>query len=467
MERDETTARPAWLALLPLLVGTFTGTISNTSVNVPMVDILDDLDVPLSRGVLVVVAFNLTFAVLMPVSGWLADRLGRRRIYCTGMAGLAAGAIGASLSTDIAALVAFRALQGLSAAALLPTVMLLIAAMFPAQRRGRALGAWAAVNGVGQAAGPVVGGVLADWFGWRMIFWPTVPLAVLALTGALWLVPRDPGRPVTLEWRGALLLTAGAGLFLGAAAAVPPLGVQSPVVWVAAVAGVVAALGYVAVERGRKRAFLPPGLLLEARFARSSLAVVAQMFTLGAVLLGVPLYLIQQRHVALATAGLVVLTLPVVMAALAPVAGLATERFGGRTTLRTGLAVLLLGAIAVTTIVATDRGAGPLLVLALAVVGAGMAFVQTPAATGATRSRAGAAGAGLGLFNMMRFGGSALGAAWVATVADIPGRWGLVFGICVGVVILGLAATFVGGEPGEPVVHRSRLRLPDEAVAQQ
>lgn len=454
----EVTARQARLALVPLLVGTFTGTISNTAVNVPIVDILADLDVPLSRGALVVVAFNLTFAVLMPLSGWLGDRLGRRRVFCAGMAGLAIGAVGASSSSGLAALVAFRALQGLATAALLPTVMLLIATMFAAERRGRALGAWAAVNGIGQAAGPAVGGVLAGWFGWRMIFWPTVPFALLALAGALWLVPRDAGRPVPLEWRGALLLTTGAGLVLGAATAVPPLGVRSPWVWVAAATGVIAALGYVAVERGRKRAFLPPGLLLEVRYLRSTLAVVAQMFTLGAALLGVPLYLIQERGLAVATAGLVVVVLPLIMAALAPIAGLATERLGGRRVLRAGLAVLLLGAIALTTVLATDRGPGPLLVSALAVTGAGIAFVQTPAATGATRSRAGATGAGLGLFNLMRFGGSALGAAWVAAVADVPGRWGVVFTVCAGVVAVSLAATFIGGEPGESVVPRGRRR---------
>ncbi|HET7327072.1 MAG TPA: MFS transporter [Nocardioidaceae bacterium] len=450
MSAADRDGRHAWLALTPLLVGTFTGTVNNSIVNVPMAEILDDLDVPLSNGALIVVAFNLAFAVLMPLSGWLGDRLGRRRTFCAAMVLLAAGAAGSALAPNLSVLVGFRVLQGVATAAVLPGVMSLIASMFGNDRRGRALGFWAAVNGAGQAAGPALGGLLAGWVGWRAIFWPTVPLAFLALALTLWLVPRDPARPVPLEWRGAGLLTLSAAELLFAASAVAPLGVSSPWVWGVACFGVVTAVGYLLVERGRADAFLPPGLLRESRYLRSSLAVLAQMFCLGATLLGVPLYLVQRHGVSTAAAGLLVLALPVAMMVFAPLAGLATERLTPRIALRSGLAVLVAGELLLAVQLGAGRAPDSWLVITLALAGAGVAFVQTPAAAGATRSRAGQRGAGLGLFNSLRFGGSALGASWVAAAGGTEGAYGLVFGVCVGVAVLGLLGSFAGEDPATP-----------------
>jgi hypothetical protein len=293
--------------------------------------------------------------------------------------------------------------------------------------------------------------VFAGWISWRAIFWPTVPLSLLALVMALWLVPRDPPRPVPLEWRGALLLTLAAFLTLGAASAVPPLGVESPWVWGTAVAGVAATVVFVLVERRREAAFLPPALLLEPSYLRSSLAVVAQMFCLGATLLGVPLYLVREHGVRIAVAGMLVLALPLAMAVMAPVAGLVTERFTPRIALRGGLVVLVLAQLAVALQLWADRRPDVWLVLTLAFFGTGVAFVQTPAATGATRSRAGRLGAGLGLFNALRFGGSALGASWVAAVAGGDTGYALVFAVCAGVAVLGLVGAFAGRDRPQPV----------------
>lgn len=434
----------ARLALVPLLIGTFTGTVANTVVNVPMAEILADLQVPLAQGALVVIAFNLTFAVLMPLSGWLGDRLGRRRVFGAAMTGLAASSIAASFAPGLGTLVAFRALQGLAVAAVLPAVMSLIATLFPANTRGRALGAWAAANGAGQAAGPVLGGLLAGWLEWRAIFIPIVPLALAACIGVLFLVPRDRGSTVPLGWRGAFLLTMGAGLLLGAASAVPVLGIGAPLVWAGAGTGVVACVAYVLVERGRADAFLPPALILEGRFLRSSLAVIAQMFTFSAALLGVPLYLVADQGVAVAESGLFMLALPLTMAALAPIAGRCMELLGGRTALRAGLVAILTGNVALVALLSAGRGPGPALVVVLMILGAGIAFVQTPAATGATRSSAGALGSGLGLFNFLRFASSALGAAWIALIGDVPGHWWLAYAVCGAVVICGLSTTFLG-----------------------
>src|SRR5690606_18130499 len=134
-------------AVVPLLTATTTTTMANTVVNVPMADILRGLDAPLSAGALVATAFTVVFAMLMPVSGWLGERFGYRRVFCLAMLGMAAGSAGAAFAESLPVLVAFRLVQGVSAAPVLPAVMVLVVRAMGIGRRGRALGLWAAANG--------------------------------------------------------------------------------------------------------------------------------------------------------------------------------------------------------------------------------------------------------------------------------------------------------------------------------
>ncbi|WBB58335.1 MFS transporter [Streptomyces sp. WMMC500] len=434
-----------------MLVATVTTTMANTVVNVPMTSILADLDAPLSRGVLVATAFPVTLAALMPVSGWLGDRFGHRRVLCWAMTGVLVGSAGAALAPSLPVLVAFRMVQGLAAAPVLPVVMVLVVQVLGEERRGRALSLWAAANGAGQALGPTTGGLLAEFLGWRAVFWQIVPLSALVVLGGRLLLPAPAAAAASaartrLDWRGALTVTGGAALLLTATSAVPSQGVGSPAVWGLAGGGVLCLAAFLWVERGRPGAFLRPRHLVEVRYLRSSFAAAAQMYALGATLLAAPVYLVGTHGLPEGTTGLVVLALPLAMASLAPVAGRATERFGGRAAMRGGLLTLLagLGALAA---VAGWRGTAVPLVAALLALGAGVAFVQTPAATGASRSRAGRTGAGLGLFNLVRFGATALGTASVALLGTEPERLVWVFGTGAALAAAAFAFSFAGRDP--------------------
>ncbi|KAA9149309.1 MFS transporter, partial [Amycolatopsis acidicola] len=210
-------ARPAVLAAA-LLVGTFASTIANTLVNVPLAAITADLGAPLSSGTLIVVAFNLACAAGLPFAGWLGDRLGRRRVFLVSMVGVTLGAVGAAASPTLPVLVGFRLVQGFSGALVLPTVLALIVVATGPDRRGRAVSWWAAANGAGQAAGPTVGGLLTDAFGWRAVFLAIVPFAVPAFAVAWGHLPRTPPRAVPLDLPGVGSLALGVILFLVSAA---------------------------------------------------------------------------------------------------------------------------------------------------------------------------------------------------------------------------------------------------------
>lgn len=443
---EEGTGTP--LGLAALLAGTLVGTVSNNVVNVPLPAILAEFGAELDAGVFVVVGFLLTFTATMPLVGWIGDRFGRRRVYSAALIGTAVCAIGAATAPSLPLLIAWRCLGGALAAAFAPAVMGLLTWMFAGDRRARAVGAWASVNGIGQAVGPTMGGFVADAWGWRWVFVPLVPVALAGLVGTLRHVPAYPGLRMPIDAWGAAALTVGSALVIAGVALIPRAG-AAPVVLATIGVGVVVLAGFVRHCLRAEAPFVQVRLVAEVRFVRSSLAGYAQMFSLGAILLAVPLFLAGSGRAA-SVSGATLLAVPATMAVLGPLVGRYLDRLGPRRVMRVGLAVLAAAqlGLAVTVAGAQEGPRGGLagLVAVLVVAGVGIALVQTPAATGATRSPAGQQGTGLGLYNLIRFSGSAMGAAWVAIALGVA-SYPVVFVAAAVVVAVGFAGSFLGPDP--------------------
>ncbi|MEO6885323.1 MAG: MFS transporter, partial [Jatrophihabitantaceae bacterium] len=159
-----------------------------------------------------------------------------------------------------------------------------------------------------------------------------------------------------------------------------------------------------------------------------------------------PLYLTGTLGQTTAVTGLLFFALPAAMAVLAPVVGVLSDRAGPRVVMRSGLALLAVSCLALGYFTDQADRSLPVLCCLLVAIGTGVALVQTPSATGATRSSAGQTGSGLGLFNMLRFGGSAFGAAWVAVLYP-RGSLLLLFGGAALLLVLALAISFAGPDP--------------------
>jgi MFS family permease len=207
---------------------------------------------------------------------------------------------------------------------------------------------------------------------------------------------------------------------------------------------VIALVGFVLTGLRRRNPFIDPRLLVEIRWLRSATGVFVQQSTLAAVLVAVPLYLTGVAGLSVSATGLLVFALPLVWAVLAPLVGLLADRVGPRPVLRTGLGVLVVVDVGLAAVLGHEvQRLLPILGLLVA-AGAGVALVQTPALTGATRSPAGQRGAGLGLFNMMRFVGAAVGTAAVA--AAWPDALAWLFGGAAAIAVGGFALSFLGRE---------------------
>src|SRR2546426_9372319 len=152
-------------------------------------------------------------AALILVGGSLGDRLGRRRVFSTGVLLFALASVWCGLAPDTTQLIVARGVQGVGAALLVPGSLALISANFGKARRGQAIGTWSGFTAIAVGIGPVLGGWLVDKFSWRWIFFINIPLAAAVLLIAWGRVPesRNELTKGRVDWRGGALAIIGLG----------------------------------------------------------------------------------------------------------------------------------------------------------------------------------------------------------------------------------------------------------------
>src|SRR3989440_1235425 len=200
-----------WWTLGAMCFALFMVMLDNTVVNVALPSIQRDLHATLSSLEWTVNAYTLTFAVLLVTGGRLGDIFGRRRMFLFGVVvfGVSSAAIG--LTPNDTTLVAFRAVQGIGAAFMMPATLSIITQAFPPHQRGTAIGTWAGVSAMALAIGPVVGGFLTQQVSWRAIFFINPPIAIGAVAVTMFAAreSRDETVGRTVDIPGIASLTGG------------------------------------------------------------------------------------------------------------------------------------------------------------------------------------------------------------------------------------------------------------------
>lgn len=278
----------------------------------------------------VVDSYNLTYAVLLLTGGLLADLYGRRRIFMAGTTIFTIASLLCALAPSVSVLIAARALAGVGAALLLPASLAIVRVVWrdPVER-GRALGIWAACNGVAMAIGPTLGGVLIRHFGWRSIFFVVVPLSIAAMLLAIPAVP-ESSDPHGRHFDGAAQV-AGA-LALGALAYAAIVFREAPAA--CAIAGCIAVasfVAFVAIERRHGEAALVPlDIFLISAFRGAIAATTGMTFGMYGVLFLLPLTWQSVGRLDSTGAGLALLPMALVFVVVSPWSGPLSERIGAR-----------------------------------------------------------------------------------------------------------------------------------------
>ncbi|HEV2260316.1 MAG TPA: MFS transporter, partial [Streptosporangiaceae bacterium] len=172
-----------WAVLVAVSLGFFMTLLDLTIVNIAIPDMIARLHASLDGVLWVINAYALVLAVVLITAGRLGDLIGQRAMFILGIALFTAASAACGLAPGPGWLIAFRAVQGLGAAVLMPQTLAILTRVFPPQRRGAAFGVWSAVGGVATIAGPTLGGLLVTAFDWRYIFFVNLPVgaAVIAL----------------------------------------------------------------------------------------------------------------------------------------------------------------------------------------------------------------------------------------------------------------------------------------------
>ncbi len=412
-----------WWTLGAMCFALFMIMLDNTVVNVALPSIQRDLHASLAALEWTVNAYTLTFAVLLVTGGRLGDIFGRRRMFIFGVVvfGLSSLAIGFAPNDTV--LVAFRAVQGIGSAFMMPATLALITQAFPAEQRGTAIGTWAGVSALALAIGPVVGGFLTEDVSWRAIFFINPPIAVGAVVVALFAAreSRDETVDKTVDFAGIAALTIGLTALVLALVQSNSWGWGSARIISLLVLAAIALPAFVMIE---KRVKAP---MIDFSFFRSRTSIGANTvgflisFSMFAQFFFLTLYLQNVLHYSPLETGVRFLPSTIVIMIVAPLAGRLADRVGSRPLMTLGL-VIVAGAMFIESHVSIHSGYG-LLLPGFVLLGLGMGLVMSPMSTAAMnsvdRTKAGAAS---GVLSMSRMVGSTFGVAVMgALVATIGG----------------------------------------------
>ena len=402
--------------VLTVALGTFMCSFDSNAVNMALPLMQRTFDSTIAAVEWVPVAYLLALSASLLAFGRLADMWGHKKLYVAGFLGFTASSLLAALSPTIAALIGSRILQGLSASLMMSSASALILEAVPASRRGRSLGITAMAIALASCAGPALGGLLATAFGWKSIFLVNLPVGAAGTLLAARLIARDGARePGRFDPLGAVLIVSALAALLLSLDLFSAGAARSLVVWILLAAAILLAAIFVLVERRAASPLLPMELFSIRAFAAGNLA--AAMFYLSLfimVFLG-PYFLQGLRGLSPSASGLMMLPMSAALMVSAPIAGALSDRFDSRW-LSCGGMILVAAAEALFGWFAGDTPSW-LIIVAFAVIGAGMGAFQTPNNSAVMGSLpAGARGVGGAALATTRNVGMALGEALSAAL---------------------------------------------------
>lgn len=403
--------------LVVCLVGTLFSSSYNTMLNVALPQIGQRFGADLTLVQWVVLSYLLITSSTIVISGRLGDLFGARRIYRVGLMVFGLGGLACALAPSLPALLVLRPLQALGASLYIVSVPTILTEAFPDRQRGQIMGLYSMAAYGGISAGPVLGGLVTEWFGWRGVFALAAPVAV----ATLWLVwhhmplDRSHDRAGGFDLLGSLAFIGTIAPLLLALTRVQQWGLTSPAVLGLLTLGALAGAVFLLAERRAAAPLVDLQIFSRRYLALSALAAVAQYMALQSVVFLMPFYLVQARGLSPSTAGLLLTAQPICMIVLGPLVGLLTDRAGSALPGTIG-AALVAGALLLLAQVGADTSF-VYLAASLAVVGAGAAFgnvANNTAMMGAVPpSRRGMAS---GTIGTARYMGQALGVALASTL---------------------------------------------------
>ena len=366
-----------WMIFSVTANGTFMSTLSAGIVNIALPTMSEQFNVSLASIQLVVSLYLLVLTCLLPVFGKLSDLYSRKWMYLGGFIVFGAGALFAAVANSFLTILLARAVQGIGSSAMMATSQALIAQVFHGSSRGKAFGAIGAVVACGSLAGPGIGGALIQAWGWRSIFWLTIPICILGVWRGIYLIPRFKGnKRLKMDYLGAFYYTLTSFTFLYALNTAAEKGWGSLFILGSFATSFIFFLLFFKRERTAKYPFIGLSIFNIKAISYGCLVAIlgyTALFT-NSVLL--PFYLADIMHLDPIHIGMLILPFPITLAITSAVSGALCAKWPARIITTAGFVLLLIS-----TLMFAFIGQAPSLsyiVLAQLIMGAGSGTFQVP-----------------------------------------------------------------------------------------
>ncbi|HEU4656494.1 MAG TPA: MFS transporter [Capillimicrobium sp.] len=419
-----TDANRRWWTLAAMCFALFMAMLDNTVVNVALPSIQRDLDMSIAGLEWTINAYTLALAVLLVTGGRLGDLFGRVRVFLVGVVVFAAASALIGFSQGEAWLVAFRAVQGVGAALMMPATLSIVTNAFPPEERGKAIGTWAGVSALALAIGPVLGGFLVEHVSWQSIFFINLPVAVgaVALTVFAAHESRDETVARTIDVPGVLAITVGLGSLTLALVEANSWGWGSAGILGLLAAAVAGLAGFAVIELRRRVPMVDFGFFRARAFLGANVVAFIVSFGMFAMFFFLALYMQNVRGYDALETGVRFLPSTLMIIVVAPMAGRLSDRIGSRAPMTAGMLLVTISLVWQSFLDADSSYLASLLGPFM-LMGIGMGLVMSPMSTAAMNAvEVTKAGVASGILSMTRMVGGTFGVAALGALITGVGR---------------------------------------------
>ncbi|NYB51133.1 MAG: MFS transporter [Methanobacteriaceae archaeon] len=360
-------------ALLVASIASFFTPFMGTSVNIALPTIGIDFGADAIILNWVTNGFLLAAAIFAVPLGRVADIHGMKRIFTYGIIIFTVASFFCALAPDSLALIASRVLQGIGSAMIFVTGLAIISSVYPPKHRGKAIGINVAAVYVGLSVGPVVGGLMTQYLGWRSLFLLMIPFGLLVVAIVFWKLHDEwaASKGEKFDYIGSILYSSMLFLVMYGFSSLP--GMSG---WVMLILGIIGFLAFVKWELSTKSPVFNVRLFKNTAFTFSSMAALINYSATFAVTLLLSYYLQYIKGFEPQAAGMILVAQPIVMAIMAPIAGRMSDRFDARLIATTGMATVTLALFTLTFIDANTPITD--ILIGLAVLGLGFGLFSSP-----------------------------------------------------------------------------------------
>ncbi len=334
-----------WFLLANIMLGTFMAVLDATVVNTGLPKIMASFGVGLDKIEWVITAYMLAMAVMLPTSGWLADRFGYKRMYFLGLLLFTSGSLLCGLSQDENMLIISRVIQGLGAGTLQPLGMAIITREFPVKQRGLALGFWGIAAAASVSFGPTIGGFIIDNFSWQLIFDINIPIGILAMFFTI-IIQAEYKHPIRRKFDliGFISVTIFLPLSLYTLsegnAATNAAGWHAPYILLFAAISAIALAVFVTTELTAEDPIIDLRLLGNHNFGLATIIMIFFSIGMFGSTFLLPIYLQNSMGYTALQAGSVFLPVGIIQGVLAPVSGRISDKLNPKVPMTIGILLM-------------------------------------------------------------------------------------------------------------------------------